>query len=91
MNEEELMYEREEREYMLEKELENKSENNIKYILIYSYHDTNYEIFDNLELLRLALASLQETFKNDKDFHYQIYCGKDVTNYINDLEKGDKK
>lgn len=78
MSEEELMYEREEREYMLEKELSN----DIKYILIYSYHDTHYEIFDNLELLRLALASLQETFKNDKDFHYQVYCGKDVTDDI---------
>ena len=83
MSEEELMYEREEREYMLEKELNN----DIKYILIYSYHNINYEIFDNLSLLRLALASLQETFKNDKDFNYQIYCGKDVTDYIRGEEK----
>ena len=60
---------------------------NVKYILIYSYHDDNYKIFESLSLLRLALASLKETFKNDTDFHYKIYCGKDVTSYVDELEK----
>lgn len=63
---------------------------NVKYILIYSYHDYNFEVFENLSLLKLALASLKETFKNDNEFHYIIYCGKDVTNYVDYLEKSDK-
>ena len=63
--------------------------NNVKYILIYSYHDDNYEVFENLNLLRLALVSLKETFKNDRDFHYTIFCGKDVTNRVDDLDKGE--
>lgn len=61
----------------------------IKYILIYEYHDTHCDIYDNLSLLRLALASLKETFKNDRDFHYKIYCCKDVTSYVDDLERND--
>lgn len=62
----------------------------VNYILIYQYRDVNYEIYDNLILLRLALANLKETFKNDRDFTYQIYCGKDVTELIDDLESSDK-
>lgn len=64
---------------------------NVKYILIYSYHDYNFEVFENLSLLRLALASLKETFKNDKEFCYKIYCGKDVTSYVDNLEILDNK
>lgn len=59
----------------------------VKYILIYEYHDTNYDVYDNLSLLRLALANLKENFKNDSDFKYKIYCGKDITELVNDLDK----
>ena len=58
-----------------------------KYILIYEYHDTNYQVYDNLSLLRLALANLKENFKNDRDFKYKIYCGKDVTELVNNLDE----
>lgn len=58
----------------------------VEYILIYMYHDTYVDIYDNIVLLRIALANLKETYKNDNDFKYKIYCGKDVTDEINDLE-----
>ena len=58
----------------------------IKYILIHKYHDTNIDTFDNLSLLKLALSNLKENFKNDSDFSYVIYCGKDVTDLIDELD-----
>lgn len=60
--------------------------NNVEYILIYMYHDTYVDIYDNIGLLRIALANLKETYKNDNDFKYKIYCGKNVTDEINDLK-----
>ena len=30
------------------------------------------------------------SYKNDSDFYYKIYCGKDVTSYFDNLEKSDK-
>ena len=60
--------------------------NKVEYILIHEYHDTYVDIYDNIGLLRLALANLKELHKNDNDFKYKIYCGKDVTDIINDLE-----
>lgn len=59
----------------------------VKYILIYEYHDTFYDVYNNLELLRLALYNLKENYKNDRDFKYVIYCGKDVTESVNEYEK----
>lgn len=56
------------------------------YILIHEYHDTYVDKYNNITLLRLALANLKELYKNDNDFKYKIYCGKDVTDIINDLE-----
>lgn len=66
--------------------------NKVEYILIFTYHDyINVDIYDNIGLLRLALANLKEIYKNDSDFKYKIYCGKDVTDEVNNLEsKGDK-
>lgn len=66
--------------------------NKVEYILIFTYHDyTNIDIYGNITLLRLALANLKEIYKNDNGFKYKIYCGKDVTDIINDLEsKGDE-
>ncbi len=61
----------------------------VKYILIYYYHDTYIDTYQNLTMLRLAVANLKEIFKNDSDFTYQIYCGKDVTDLVNDLEKSE--
>lgn len=61
--------------------------NQVKYILIYSYHDINYEIYDNLSTVRLAIANLKEIYKNDIDFNYYVYCGKDVKKYIEELEE----
>ena len=62
----------------------------VEYILIHEYHDTYVDIYDNIGLLRLALANLKEIYKNDNNFKYEIYCGKNVTDLINDLEsKGD--
>jgi len=63
-----------------------KENNEVKYILIYSYHDINYDIYDNLSMVRLAIANLKENYKNDSDFSYQVYCGKDVKKYIEKLE-----
>ena len=63
----------------------------IEYFLIYNYHDTFVDRFDNLGLLRIALANLKETFKNDSDFKYEIYCGKNITNKLNELEGKDKE
>ena len=62
-----------------------------EYILIYQYHDTYIDTFGNLGLLRIALANLKETYKNDKDFKYTIYCGKNVTDLINELEDRNAK
>ena len=61
--------------------------NKVEYILIFTYHDdTCVDIYGNIGLLRLALANLKEIYKNDSDFEYKIYCGKDVTELINNLE-----
>ena len=57
----------------------------IEYILIYMYHDTYVDTFENIELLRIALANLKEIYKNDNDFKYKIYCGKNVTDEIDNL------
>ena len=62
----------------------------VEYFLIYNYHDTFVDKFDNLGLLRIALANLKETFKNDSDFKYEVYCGKNITNKMNELERNDK-
>lgn len=59
----------------------------IKYILVYQYHDTFVEEFNSLGELRLGLTTLKETFKNDRDFKYKAYCGKDVTELIDELEE----
>ena len=63
----------------------------IEYLLIYNYHDTFVDRFDNLGLLRIALANLKETFKNDSDFKYEIYCGKNITDKLNELEGKNKE
>jgi hypothetical protein len=60
--------------------------NKVEYILVHEYHDTYVDIYDNIELLRIALTNLKENYKNDNDFKYEIYCGKNVTEELNDLE-----
>lgn len=54
----------------------------VEYILIYSYHDTYVDIYQNIELLTIALANLKEIYKNDSDFKYKVYCGKNVTDML---------
>lgn len=63
----------------------------IKYMLIYEYHDDNYEIYDSLGLLKLALNNLKESFKNDRDFKYKIYCVKDITNLVEKVDDNNVK
>lgn len=51
-------------------------ENKVKYILIWEYHDCDYEIFDTMEELKNYLKALIKDYKNDSDFHYKVLEGK---------------
>ena len=54
----------------------------MKYILIWQYHDDNYDIFDTKEELKKYLKMLINDYKNDEDFHYKVIEGKII--YEND-------
>ena len=48
----------------------------MKYILIWQYHDDNYDIFDTKEELKKYLKMLINDYKNDDDFRYKVIEGK---------------
>lgn len=48
----------------------------MKYILIWEYHDSYYEIFDTKEELKKYLLILIKNYKNDSNFHYKVLEGK---------------
>ena len=48
----------------------------MKYILIWEYHDSTYDIFDTMEELKKYLRTLINDHKNDSDFHYKVIEGK---------------
>ena len=56
------------------------------YILVYQYHDTYIRTFSSISLLILALAKLNEVYRNDNEFKYVVYCVKDITLQINIIE-----
>lgn len=63
----------------------------IKYILVYQYHDTFVDEFNSLGELRLELAKLRETFKNDRDFKYKVYRGEDITGVVELIDELEEK
>ena len=51
----------------------------MKYILIWEYHDTNFEVFFNKADLVYKLNQLKHLYKGDRDFRYFVYYGYDHT------------
>lgn len=50
-----------------------------KYILVYSYHDTYVEYFENTEKLRSRCYELLNQYRNDIDFHITIFK---ISNFV---------
>lgn len=48
----------------------------MKYILIWEYHDSYYEVFDTKEELKKNLKKLLKDYSDDSDFHYIVIEGK---------------
>lgn len=45
----------------------------VKFIIIYSYHDTYVEYFNNSEELRTRYYELLNKYRNDSDFHCKVF------------------
>ena len=50
----------------------------IYYILIWKYHDTNVEYYDDLMLLNNNLSALKYEYRNDSDFSYRIFEAREL-------------
>ena len=46
-----------------------------KYYIIWKYHDTFVQEYDDFKLFINALHTLTKNYKNDKDFEYKAICG----------------
>lgn len=46
-----------------------------RYYIIWQYHDTFVQEYDDFKLFINALHTLTKNYKNDKDFKYKVICG----------------
>ena len=46
-----------------------------KYYIIWEYHDTFVQEYDDFKLFMNALHTLIKNYKNDSDFKYKAICG----------------
>lgn len=54
----------------------------VKFIIIYSYHDTYVEYFKDTEELRKRYYELLNQYRNDSDFHIKIYKISSIIEFI---------